>query len=408
MNVQLGYTHIPHADDTEDIIDDDEKSYDHHHSKEWNALVDQKSQELENEMKIEENTKIAAKKAAEEAKRKAIEEKAKQEAEKRKKAQELAQQKTKKVKVQTVDFNDIYSGITPDEITLQTDAKINYELHSRMWNEMVDQQTAELEKTLKESDEADLKNQKVYGTTDALTEEKFKSQQEREAEEQSHHHKTIDMGELYDGMALQTGYRDSPYWANRVSTAQEQLEQLMRQQDEPKYNQENPSVDLNELYNGMAIQTVQDMGHSPYWDNRVSTAQRQLEDLMRKSEEKEYSHENPSVDINELWNGMAVQIGDAHDIHSKNWYANQESIEKKWNQQQAVAEYEGRDLEAEEIPVVHRQTIDQSELYNGMAVQLGDAHDIHSKNWYANQAALENKWNQEQAVAEYEGKDLNA
>ena len=105
---------------------------------------------------------------------------------------------------------------------------------------------------------------------------------------------------------------------------------------------------------------------------------------------------------------MAVQIGDAHDIHSKKWYANQESIEKKWNQQQAVAEYEGRDLEAEEIPVVHRQTIDQSELYNGMAVQLGDAHDIHSKNWYANQAALENKWNQEQAIAEYEGDAVEA
>ena len=113
MNVQLDYMHIPHAEDTEDIVDDDGKSYDRNHSKEWNALVDKRADDLENEMKIEENTKIAKKKAAEEAKRKAIEEKAKMEAEKRKKAQELAQKKTIKERVQTVDFNDIYTGIHP-------------------------------------------------------------------------------------------------------------------------------------------------------------------------------------------------------------------------------------------------------------------------------------------------------
>ena len=82
-------------------------------------------------MKTEEQDKIAAKKAAEDAKRKAIEEKAKQEAEKRKKAQELAQHKNVKAKVQTVDFNDIYNGITPDEITLQLDENVGYEHHSK-------------------------------------------------------------------------------------------------------------------------------------------------------------------------------------------------------------------------------------------------------------------------------------
>ena len=90
MNVQLGYTHIPHAEDTEDIVDEDAKTYDHHHSKEWNALVEKKEEELENEMKIEENMKISAKKSAAESKRKAIEDKAKMESEKRKKTQEMA------------------------------------------------------------------------------------------------------------------------------------------------------------------------------------------------------------------------------------------------------------------------------------------------------------------------------
>jgi len=83
--LQLNYAHIPHAEDTEDIVEDDiSKSYDHHHSKEWNELVDRRAEELDNEMKIEENMKVAKKKAAEDAKRKAIEEKAKQEAEKKK------------------------------------------------------------------------------------------------------------------------------------------------------------------------------------------------------------------------------------------------------------------------------------------------------------------------------------
>jgi hypothetical protein len=156
----------------------------------------------------------------------------------------------------------------------------------------------------------------MYGTTDSLTQEKFLTVADREAEEQSHHHKTIDMGELYDGMALQTGYREatgeSSYWANRVSTAQEQLEELMRQQDAPKYNQQNPSVDINELYNGMAIQTVQDFGHSPYWNSRVQSAQDQLEEIIAKSEQPKYNQQNPSVDVNELYNGLALQTGYEH------------------------------------------------------------------------------------------------
>lgn len=159
MNVQLGYTHIPHADDTEDILDEDQEgTYDHHHSKEWNALVDKKAEELENFMKEEEQNKIKAKKAAEEAKRKAIEDKARQEAEKRKKAQELAQQKTKKVRIQTVDFNDIYSGITPDEITLQTAADVKYEHHSKFYNDQVEQQAAELEKTIAAEEQSENKS----------------------------------------------------------------------------------------------------------------------------------------------------------------------------------------------------------------------------------------------------------
>jgi hypothetical protein len=89
--VQLGYNHISHEADTEDIADDvNPSNYDQHHSKEWNMAVEQKALELENEMKIEDNMKISKKKAKEDAKKNAAESKVKAEAEKRKKAQELA------------------------------------------------------------------------------------------------------------------------------------------------------------------------------------------------------------------------------------------------------------------------------------------------------------------------------
>ena len=56
-------------------------NYDAHHSKAWNNAVEEKAQELENEMKIEENIQISKKKAKEEQLKKveAYEEKKKRE-----------------------------------------------------------------------------------------------------------------------------------------------------------------------------------------------------------------------------------------------------------------------------------------------------------------------------------------
>ena len=397
MNVQLGYMHIPHAEDTEDIVDDGEKAYDHHHSKEWNALVDRRAEELDNEMKSEEAAKVAAKQAAAEAERKAIEDRAKAEAEKRKQAQQLAQQKTTKMKVQTVDFNDIYTGITPDEITLQTGSTVDYEHHSRFWNEEVDKQTSELEKTISKEEEAENKVSQVYGTTDGLTEEKFQSAEQREAAEQKTHHKTIDMEELYDGMAVQTEDH-SLYWENRVSAAQNQLEELMRQQDAPKFDQENTSNDLNELYNGMALQTKYENLHSQNWYNQ----QAQLDQAYaRQAKMDEINGVDPMADeapavhhdtINqaELYNQIALQTG-YENIHSQFWYDNEAAEEKEFENQEKremIAQMEGIDTQAEEVPEEHHRTIDMGELYDGLAVQTG-YENLHSQYWYDQQAQVE-------------------
>jgi len=144
----------------------------------------------------------------------------------------------------------------------------------------------------------------------------------------------------------------------------------MRKQEEPVYNQENTSIDQNELYNGMAVQTSD---HSLYWENRVSTAQQQLEDLMRKQEEPVYSQENTSIDQNELYNGMAVQLGDKWDIHSENWYATQAEIQKQMDQEEEreqVMALQQRYAEPQvpEAEYIHRATIDQAELYDDITL----------------------------------------
>jgi hypothetical protein len=185
-------------------------------------------------------------------------------------------------------------------------------------------------------------------------------------------------------MAVQTSDH-TPYWDDRVSTAQRQLEALMRESEKPVYHQENPSVDLNELYNGMAVQTSWDNIHSNYWYDQQEKFQKQwdmhnaMEEAMGPQEEVPEVHKQ-TIDQGELYNGMAVQLN-WENIHSPYWYAEQEKFQKKWDLQEAMEEAYPAE---EEVPEVHRQTVDQGELYNGMAVQLG-WENIHSPYWYDQQ-----------------------
>jgi len=71
---------------------------------------------------------------------------------------------------------------------------------------------------------------------------------------------------------------------------------------------------------------------------------------------------------------MAVQLG--YENHSKTFYQNQDAEEKQWNRQQSFAETN------KDLPEEHHSTIDQGDLYNGMAVQLG--YDHHSNYFYQN------------------------
>lgn len=50
------FVEMPHEDDTEDLaVSVNPEGYDHHHSKAWNQLVEQRATEMEQEMTISEN-----------------------------------------------------------------------------------------------------------------------------------------------------------------------------------------------------------------------------------------------------------------------------------------------------------------------------------------------------------------
>ena len=132
MKVQIGQTgmgFMPHEDDTEDMaLDQSPAAYDYHHSKQWNDEVNRKAVQIENEIKIEENTKIAKKKSLAQAKTRAAEERIKNAALAKKKAADAVPVVNK---FQTVDFSELYSGIPTTE-NLMTDYEFSpYEHHSK-------------------------------------------------------------------------------------------------------------------------------------------------------------------------------------------------------------------------------------------------------------------------------------
>lgn len=66
-------SNIPHENDTDDVSTDIGMDflYNPKHSKEWNIEVNKRAEEIENEIKIEENLKLSQRKAQEDAKKKA-------------------------------------------------------------------------------------------------------------------------------------------------------------------------------------------------------------------------------------------------------------------------------------------------------------------------------------------------
>lgn len=110
----------------------------------------------------------------------------------------------------------------------------------------------------------------------------------------THHWKTVDQSELYDGIMMQTdvGVRFDPhhsqYWMNLVDSQAKAIEQQMR---EVEYNQRHPqpkTIDHSDLYNGMFLQTGYENHSRHYFDiekeQEKAFAQREEEEAKREKQ----------------------------------------------------------------------------------------------------------------------------
>jgi hypothetical protein len=188
--VQYANTRIPHENDTDDVETANvDFGYNHMHSKAWNQEVNKKAEELENEIKIQENLKISQKKAQEDAKVKAEQERIRKAEERRKQLEE--EQKKRALgsgpNHKTINLGELYGGIEDIDM-VQLSSK--YERHSKFFQHEMDVAQAEMDK--QDKDEAE---NEAYGL--------YQSKAERAASTP----KTIDTEELYDNIAVQTEAR---------------------------------------------------------------------------------------------------------------------------------------------------------------------------------------------------------
>lgn len=103
---------------------------------------------------------------------------------------------------------------------------------------------------------------------------------QRESEKEDPAKKTIDLAEVYDKMAVQTGYEHhSKFWKEQVKAAEEKLEKEMKADDDAEFaklhhtgeilaqgmtpvdtyvHHPNPSINLNEMYEGVTFLQLTD------------------------------------------------------------------------------------------------------------------------------------------------------
>lgn len=330
--MQLAYDRIPHENDTDDVsLDNLDFQYNHKHSKAWNEEVNKRAEQIENEMKIEENMKLSQKKAEADAKKKAQEEKIRKAEQKRKQLEEEQKQKAlgNGPNKKTIDLGELYGGIE----MVQLDA--DYARHSRFMQHELDQAAEAQEK----QDRDDAENE-LFGL--------YKTKEERAAD-QAQIQKTIDHAELYDNITLQTG-ESRPYekhhqdWEEQVEVEAQKLEKQMAGVEKEQEDKEThyKTIDTAALYENINVQ-LKNKHHTDEFNDRVEAYEKAIEKeqnddeaLAKKVHDEEQArrvlaqgmtpeqipvdirHPNPSINIAEMYGGIEdsfvqVQFEHEHD-----------------------------------------------------------------------------------------------
>lgn len=146
---------------------------------------------------------------------------------------------------------------------------------------------------------------------------------EQAEEDDNNHYPTINANELYNGIALQTKYdHHSDFWNAQMDSAARKLDQRMQtqeaEQDEQNYHKSMKTENMEKLYKDIALQTNDDIyqHHSDFWDAQMNIAADKLSNKMDRVEENEIAEEADShmhtINVNELYNGIAVQVAQDH------------------------------------------------------------------------------------------------
>jgi hypothetical protein len=398
--VQLSDNSIPHENDTEDIVaqTDELAQYNRHHSKLWNETVNRKAQELDDEMKAEESAVLAKKKSKEDAKLKAAEEAHNRAAEQKKREQAAQEQKQHEAR-RTVDFAELYGSLAGSEnVQLEYADHWADKRHSQYWADRVKDETYR---------------------TNAELQAGAEEEHLRSSPHSSHHFKTANLADEYDGMLLQTDYADhwqdkrhSAYWKDRVNTEakrlnsewQETFAQANAATSPHNVHSFGATVDFGDEYNGMLVQTGAEYAdhwtpaykhHTQYWNDRVKDAsiaenaeiRESLATMDHNASTHNTHHFGSTVDFADEYNGMLLQTESqyadhwADKRHSQYWRDRVHDQALRTNQELLEA-FSREDAAASPHNPDHYKTSDLTDEYNGMLVQEGDSMYVRNQDPY--------------------------
>ena len=163
-----------------------------------------------------------------------------------------------------------------------------------------------------------------------------------------------------------------------------------------EYSTKNADVDLTDIYADLPSENYIQTGyqgeyqhHSDFWEAQMDASARRLEAKMDKVETQEIedNDHHPTIDQNELYNGMTLQTSHEYDHHSDFWNAQMDASAQKLEARMQKVEDDEEDNKYHQS----MKTENMEKLYKFIALETGDdIYQHHSDFWeqMQNQAAV--------------------
>lgn len=96
------------------------------------------------------------------------------------------------------------------------------------------------------------------------------------------------------------------------------MQKQQEEEDDRNYHKSLKTENLNKLYKNIALQTEDNIyqHHSDFWDAQMNNAAQKLSEKMDRVEEnqrdQEYHDGMHTINLNKLYNGIALQVSQDH------------------------------------------------------------------------------------------------